>query len=695
MNSPDKTNLQRLLHPRHIAMIGGEHVRRAIIQCDRLGYSGEIWPVNPKRSQIESRDCYRSLQDLPRVPDAAFVAIPNEATVDAVEHLSSIGTGGVVCYASGFAEVGKDGELLQRQLERVSGGMPLIGPNCYGLLNFQDGVAMWPDEQGGKRCKRGVAIISQSGNISINLTMQRRSVPVAFLISSGNMAGLKTHDYINVMLENPDVTAIGLYLEQIPDAKALSEAAIRALEHNVPIVVLQSGFSAVGASVTLTHSHSMSGDKELSRAFFKKFGMIQVHSIPQFLETLKFVSVLPPVADRTIASISCSGGEAALVADLAESFGLEFPKFTSAQESQLYEVLGDRVVISNPLDYHTYIWGKQGAQKKCFQAVFEGSQATNIKVFDYPEPGICDTTEWDFAVQAIIDAKNETDARVAVVATMHENFPANVQMKLIENGIAPMLGMQECIQVISDCIEFASVRENFRLLKPLVSAEGDNSVTLSEFEAKQLLQDCGIDIVRGQLASDFSEAATIARNFSYPVVAKACSADSVHKSDSGGVILNIHSDESLNDAIVSLNRISKQFLIEEMALEPSLELLVGVRNDKHFGRIMIIGQGGKLTELLGDVAVLFFPIQPENVRIALTQLKVGKLFLGYRDEHLDLDVVVSTLTRIADFAADETNRISELEINPLFVYPKNQKTLVVDAVIRRYESVEQDLVRTH
>ncbi len=685
MNSPNRTDIQRLLHPRHIAMIGGEQVRRAIIQCDRLGYSGEIWPVNPKRTQIESRDCYPSLQELPKIPDAAFVAIPNEATVDAVEHLSSIGTGGVVCYASGFAEVGKDGEHLQRRLEKVSDGMPLIGPNCYGLLNFQDGVALWPDEQGGKTCKRGVAIISQSGNISINLTMQRRGVPIAFLISTGNMAGLKTHDYINVMLENPDITAIGLYLEQIPDAAALSEAAIRALERNIPIVVLQSGFSAVGAGVTLTHSHSMSGDKALSRAFFEKFGMIQVHSIPQFLETLKFVSVLSPVVDRTIASISCSGGEAALVADLAESFGLEFPRLTSAQQSQLYGVLGDRVVISNPLDYHTYIWGNQDAQKKCFQAVFEGSQATNIKVFDYPEPGICDTTEWDFAVQAIIDAKKETDARVAVVATMHENFPAIVQQKLIDNGIAPMLGMHECVQVISDCIKFASVRENLRSLKPLMPTDSGNSVTLSEFEAKQLLRERGINIVRGQLASDFSEAAYIARNFSYPVVAKACSADIVHKTDSGGVFVNIQSDESLNDAIVSLNQISNQFLIEEMASEPSLEVLVGIRKDKHFGRIMIIGQGGKLTELIDDAAVLFFPIQPEDIRQALTQLKIGRLFSGYRDEHLELDMVVSALIRIADFAADESNRINELEINPLFVYPKNKDALVIDAVIRRYE----------
>ncbi|MDE0310069.1 MAG: acetate--CoA ligase family protein [Acidiferrobacterales bacterium] len=666
-------------------MIGGEQVRRAIIQCDRLGYSGEIWPVNPNREQIESRECFRSLCDLPQTPDAAFIAVPKDATVEAAEYLSSIGTGGVVCYASGFAEVGKDGELLQKRLEAVSETMPLIGPNCYGLLNFQDGVALWPDEQGGRKCEKGVAIISQSGNISINLTMQRRGVPIAFLISTGNMAGLKTHDYINIMLDNPDVTAIGLYLEKIPDAEALSEAAIGALEHNIPIVVLQAGFSEVGSSVTMTHSHSMSGDRVLSSAYYEKFGMIQVHSIPQFLETLKFLSVLEPVAERTISSISCSGGEAALVADIAESFGLEFPEFTSAQESRLNDVLGDRVVISNPLDYHTYIWGRQSAQKACFQAVFEGGQATNIKVFDYPAPGICDTTEWDFAVEAIIDAKRQTNARVAVVATLHENFSENVQQKLIENGIAPMLGMYECMQVISDCAGFASVRERLRSLRPLTRANHGHSVLLNEHEAKQLLQNFGVRTVRGQLASDFSEAICVTRSLSYPVVAKVCSSQIVHKTEVDGVIVNIQSDESLNDAVVSLSRVSRQILIEEMASQPALELLVGIRNDEHFGRIMIIGQGGKLTELIGDMAILFFPVQPEDIRQALTQLKIGGLFSEFRDECLNLDKTVATLVRIADLVTDDANRISELEINPLFVYSRNQEAIVVDAVIRRFE----------
>ena len=689
MNSNSKINLDRLLRPRQIAMMGGEQVRRAIVQCDRLGYDGEIWPVNPHRDQIESRKCYPSLSELPGIPDAAFVAIPNQATVDAIEYLSSIGTGGAVCYASGFAEVGPEGKLLEDRLSDVSACMPLIGPNCYGLLNFQDGVALWPDEQGGTRCERGVAIISQSGNISINLTMQRRGVPMAFLISTGNMTGLKTHDYINAMLDNPNVTAIGLYLEQIPDAQALSEAAISAMKRNIPIVVLQSGYSKIGSEVTLTHSHSMSGDKKLSKAFFREFGLIQVDSIPQFLETLKFLSILKPTAERTIASISCSGGEAALTADLADEFDLEFPPLTANQTEKLDEVLGDRVVISNPLDYHTYIWGNQSAQKDCFQAIFEGSQAVNIKILDYPAPGICDTTEWERAVQAIIDAKKETEARVAVVATLHENFPTDVQQKLIENGIAPMFGLRECIQVISDSSDYAATRDRLDSIValPKKTPKRSDSVTLSEFQAKQLMRKAGIDVIEGAKVNDLTEAIIIAHSIGFPVVAKASSAAIIHKSDEGGVVTDIESEESLRSVFEALSDIADEFLIEILAPEPVLELIVGIRDDPQFGQVMIIGQGGKLTELLDDTTILFSPFSHQQVRSALARLKLSELFHGYRGIQLDLHEVIDSLFAIAQFAAAQSNRIKELEINPLFVYPQEQgqKPLVIDAVVRQYE----------
>ena len=640
---------------------------------------------------MESRTCFSSVEDLPAVPDAAFVAIPNKQTVKAVERLASMGAGGAVCYASGFAEVRGDGPELERKLQEVMGDMPLIGPNCYGVLNFQDGVALWPDEHGGQRCERGVAIVSQSGNITVSLSMQRRGVPVAYLISTGNMAGLKTHDYVYAMLENPNITAIGLYLEGISNASALSEAALAAMNRNLPIVVLVGGGSERGAAVTLSHSNSMSGSKETNAAFFQKFGMIQTSSIPQLLETLKFVSILSTRRERTMASISCSGGEAALVADLAEQHELILPKFNDVQYATLHQVLGNKVKISNPLDYHTYIWGNQAAQKECFQAVFSGEQAVTVKVLDIPTEGICDTREWEDAIQAIIAAKKQTQARVAVVSTLHENLSIEIQDRFASQGIAPMLGLEECILAISETAKFAQTRSTINQISPLrcLRENQNGTITLREHEGKQKLREIGLSVVEGREVSSSkldelaADAKRAANELGYPVVAKASSSSYVHKSDIGGVFLNIQSDSELVCALEKLKKLSSRILIEKMAAQPFLELLIGLRHDPLFGHMMVIGTGGMFAELIEDSVILFAPFDESDFDRAFDQIRIGQILRGYRHSAGDLNAVVETLRILADRFTEFESEMTEIEINPLFVYEKGQGVLAVDVLLRQ------------
>ncbi len=692
LNTSDSTPLQRLLRPRSIAVIGGEFARRSVFQCDRLGYEGEIWPVNPVRETMESRPCFRTVSDLPGVPDAAFVAIPRQATVETVAQLAQLGTGGVVCYAAGFAEVGEYGRQLQDRLVRAAGDMALVGPNCYGMLNYLDGVALWPDQQGGKRCRRGVAIVSQSGNITISLSMQRRGLPLAYLISTGNMAGVKTHDYIRTMLHNPDITAIGLYLEQIPDPVALSKTAIEALNAGKPIVVLVSGQSDKGADITLSHSHSMSGDASLNDAFFDKYGMIKVHSIPQLLETLKYVSILTPSTENTIASVSCSGGEAALMADLGNRFELEFTDYSTEQKQRLKQVLGDRVSISNPLDYHTYIWGKKQAQESCFQAVFDGDQNVKVMVIDYPAPGLCDTGEWDTAVEAIIEAKNRSEARVVVVSTMHENFPSQTQQLLIDSGIAPMLGMQECICAVAGSIRYARRRDNAQHIQPLTDYRfvSSNEVNLKEYDAKEVLRNFGISSVQGTVIRDAQSVDDIVDRFGFPLVAKISSVEQIHKSELGGVILNIRSKQQLVDALEQLFKLSEEILVEPMARPPLVEMIVGIRRHCQFGYVVVLGSGGYFAEIIGDKKILLLPIDNDEINTAFEDLKVGQLLTGFRNVQGDAKGVVELLHRLIEFVVESNGAICEIEINPLFVYAKGDGVLAVDAVMRRTEQERRE-----
>jgi acyl-CoA synthetase (NDP forming) len=219
--------LRRLFSPRHIAVFGGAAAAEAIRQCRKLGFAGQIWPVHPTRTEVEGLTCFPDVAALPEAPDASFVAAPATATVQLVRALAARGAGGAICYASGFAEVGGAGVALQQELVAVAGDMALVGPNCYGMLNYLDGVALWPDQHGGQRVERGVAIITQSGNIGLNLTMQRRGLPLAYLITVGNKAGDSMEAIVQALLADPRVSAIGLHIEGLDNVAAFSAVALQ------------------------------------------------------------------------------------------------------------------------------------------------------------------------------------------------------------------------------------------------------------------------------------------------------------------------------------------------------------------------------------------------------------------------------------------------------------------------------------
>ena len=220
--------LKRLLSPGTVAMIGGNDAAEAIRQCHAIGFDGEIWAVNPKRQELNGVRCFKSIPDLPSAPDASFIAAPPAATVEIVRELAGRGAGGAVCFASGFAEIGARGASLQEDLRDAAGEMAVIGPNCHGFLNYLDGVALWPDQHGGERVDRGVALVTQSGNFGINLSMQQRAADLGYIITIGNKSCLGLHDYIEFLIKDPRVTAIGLHVEGIEHAHEFSVAAIRA-----------------------------------------------------------------------------------------------------------------------------------------------------------------------------------------------------------------------------------------------------------------------------------------------------------------------------------------------------------------------------------------------------------------------------------------------------------------------------------
>ena len=287
---PDR--LRRLLDPATIAVVGGAKEAGAIAQCDRLGYAGNVWPVHPTRRQIGGRRAVAAVDVLPGAPDAALVAVDRHRTIDVVAALRAVGAGGVVCFASGFAEVRREGALLQERLRVAAGDMPLLGPNCHGFVNALSGAALWPDAQGCLRVGRGVAVVTQSGNLALSITMRRRGPPVAQVITVGNQAGVRLEDCVAVLASDPRITAIGLHVEQLTDPVAFGRAAIRAWDHHTPIVVLQTGVSTEGAVLARTHTASLTGRTATYRSLFARYDVAVVHSAPAFVGALFLQIVL-------------------------------------------------------------------------------------------------------------------------------------------------------------------------------------------------------------------------------------------------------------------------------------------------------------------------------------------------------------------------------------------------------------------
>ncbi len=675
-------NLKRLLSPQTLAIFGGTEAEEVIRQCRKLGFAGDIWGVNPGRDLLADVPTYRQVSDLPAAPDASFIAIPPAASVAVISELAASGAPGAVVYPAGFAETGEaSGKQLQRDLKRVAGDMEIIGPNCHGYINYLDRVALWPDQHGGIHVDKGAALILQSGNVAINLTMQQRGLSVSHVISIGNMAVTRLHEYIDTLLDDPRVTAIGLYLEGLDDIQGLSSVAIRALERQVPIVAMKTGRSELGAEMTLSHTSSLSAADALCTLFFERYGIARCDSLAQFLETLKFLSVGGSLAGTRIGSMSCSGGEASMVADISANLNMTLPELTPQTRERLSTILGPKVHVANPLDYHTYIWGDYEKLSAAFAAMLDNHLDCVLLVLDYPLPGICSSENWETTERALIDAAQRTGAKAAIVATLPETLPADARLRLHTAGIAAMQGLEDCLYALRAAAIAGQTQTRVHALSPMPNpVQLSGSRNLGEWDSKVALAKHGLEIPKARLC-DAASVAEAVDAIGYPVVIKAVSAELSHKTEAGAVHLNIRNPEDVRKALTSMQGRFQQFLVEEMIDGAIAELIVGVHRDPTFGPTLLLGAGGVLAELISDTVELLFPINRDDILHALESLKVVTLLRGYRGAAAaNIDTIVAAVEAIAEFARENAATLVELDVNPLIV--TTQRAIAVDAFVR-------------
>ncbi|GAA6180523.1 acetate--CoA ligase family protein [Shimia sp. NS0008-38b] len=669
-------DLSRLLRPKSIAVIGGgAWCAEVIRQSEKIGFGGDLWPVHPKGGTLEGRTAYQSLDDLPSSPDAAFVGINRYATIDVVGQLAKMNAGGAVCFASGFTEaIGEDihGAELQTALIEAAAKMPILGPNCYGLINALDGIAIWPDQHGCSRVESGVAILTQSSNIAINLTNQKRGLPIAYVATCGNMAQLNQAQIASAFLDDPRVTAIGLHIEGFTDLRAWEQFAAKAYQNNVPVVALKVGTSGEAQAATISHTASLAGSDAGAHALIQRLGFARVSELSVFLETLKLLHMQGPLPSKNIASISCSGGEASLMADTAFHTRLTFPPLTSAQEADLRNVLGPMVALANPLDYHTYIWRDADTMAKAWSAMMAPDVAMTFSIVDYPHEN---RSDWACATEAAITARAQTGRAFSVVSSLPELMPDDVARQLIDGGVIPLYGLRDAVEATAAATELTAPQD-----PPLAIPGHPTAPTvLTEADAKQALRAAGLDTPQSRTVGrrsplSLSEAA---QSLQAPLVLKGQGI--AHKTEEGAVRLNLNK-EDLESAAAAMP--TDSFLIEEMVQGAVAELLLGVTRDAAHGFVLTLAAGGVLAELLEDSTSLLVPSSRVDVKMALSKLKCTKLLAGYRGAPAaNIDAILDAVDALQSYVLANTATLEEVEINPLMCTPT--RAVAADALIRK------------
>src|ERR1700728_1039494 len=541
--------MQRLLAPRSIAMIGGAWADAAVAASRAIGYDGKLWRIHPQRPSSPETPYYRSVDDLPGVPDAAFIAAPNREVPGIAAALARSGAGGFVCFAAGFSETGNpEGQQLTGQLLAAAADLPFFGPNCYGFINFFDGAALWPDQVVGGRPERGVALICQSGTIALNLLFNDRSLPIGYVITVGNQTRLAVEDMIELLTAEERVTAFGIYIEGIKDTARFAAAVERARAAGKPVALVKAGRTAAAARTARTHTGALAGADVVFDAFCRQAGIARCDSLATLCETLKIFHTGGPLAGRRVLVMGASGGDMAMTADTSRQLGLEFPPFPAASATQLREILGNRVTIANPFDFHTHIWFDRPALRALFSVVQRaGFDAVGLMV-DCPPEEQADPVSYFAVIEEYIASLADAPCRAAVICSLPESLAAGTREKCLAAAIAPLQGQREALEALDLA---GAVGETWaggggvQLRLPQRRASIGAAGTLNEYEGKAALAAFRVQGPRSQMldgkrpGSVAAAVAAAAESIGFPVVIKAAGATLEHKSELGGVVVDV------------------------------------------------------------------------------------------------------------------------------------------------------------
>ncbi|MGF6310550.1 acyl-CoA synthetase (NDP forming) [Bradyrhizobium sp. i1.8.4] len=692
-------SIHAMLHPRNIVLVGatdkpGNYAERIWNNLIKYGYAGGLFPINAKREIIWGVTCYKDFASLPEKPDHVLVLVPARFAVQVIRDAAAAGARSATIVTSGFSELqDEESQRLAVELKQAikETGLAVTGPNCLGNLSAGENLFTNIDDRIVTMEQGAVAIAGQSGAIvmAIRQALEDRGVGVGYMVTTGNESGLETPDLMSYFAADPSIRVIVVYLEGVRNTKGFRDACKAARAAGKPVIALKLGASEGGRAAAMAHTGALAGSIETFDAIATREGVIRVRGLDELIETTEcFVHADPPKGNR-LAAVSLSGGKRGLLIDAFHSAGLNFAPLSPNASEQLAKMLGPGSIVGNPLDAGFAAVVDPSVYMKSIKIMIDDPD-TDIVIIDAELPKAPHELR-ERNLRIVNEMAGRANKPVIYISAMSIGFTEFTKgLRKTLPDIAVMQGLDRAVGAIKSLIEYAGLRKEVPdiassskasaravLEKTLKAANG--AAALDEVASKQLLKAYGIPISKEDVAQTAAEAVKIAKTVGFPVVAKVVSPDILHKSDIGGVVLNLGNaaevKKAFNDITARVKKLKGKPKLEGILIaqqvKADLELVVGASLDAEMGPVVLFGTGGVDIELMKDVALAGAPLDAAEAKELIARTKAGVKMKGYRGKPaLHEPSAVKALVGLSNLMADADGRIASIDVNPFLINSK-------------------------
>ncbi len=699
--------LDCLLRPSSIALVGAsgrEHAagNRILRNLLTAPFPGPVYPVNPRYRVLQGLTCYPSLQDLPQVPDAAFIALPAENAVETLEDAGRLGVRAALMNATGFADAGATGIALQNRLVAIARryGMAVCGPNNSGFINLWDRIYPSTYYAMPRAAPGPVAVIAQSGSIGIALSQDDRQLGLGYIITAGNEAVCGIADYLDYVARDPRIRVVMMFVETIREPARFARAARAAAQLGKRVVAVKVGRTEAGLAAVAAHSGALAGDDATCSAFFRHHGIVRASDLDEMIETAALFSACPTPPSGGLVVVTISGGEAGLIADLGLSHGIRLPALAEATQDQLRPLLSPYQAARNPLDVMGLGWSRERIGAIIRTLLDDRAIGTVAFAADASGAGIGDAALVQDMADICAAETRGADKQIVFFTNTAAGGPnPQVQATLDRVGIPILCGMQPAVAALG---HWSQYREPVPEPEPGVAAATLRSLAMTALQGDeparfQAMTLAGVPMAASVAVGSADDAVAVAQQVGLPVVLKGTSPHLMHKSELGLVRVGLTTMDAVREAFAvvqgNLRRSGAAHdgtIVVQPMISDGIELIVGIRNQSGYGSVVVAGIGGTLVELIGEAAIRIGPVGIDAAADMLRETRAMKLLQGFRGKGpYDIQAATQAIAALSQLGWAAQGAIAAIEINPLIVRPSGLGAVGVDVLIEPAPDVQE------